>query len=351
MQNLRRVQRSAGAFTAAVVALATLAAGGAAATSKVDVSQASAFAGRSGQIAWKEFPRGLVANTSAIYVANPDGSHRRRLTHPGAGVADDLPDWSPDGSHILFERIFQPTSNQPTVADEVMRVNTDGAGLRQIGSCTGACIGNDDPQYSPNGRQIVYTRAMRVKGTKSVALGVWLMDSNGAHAHQISRAIPGESEDHEPAWSPDGKQIVFTRLNDSAVPMGKQALFVIASTGGKTRQITPWNLNAGGANWSPDGSRILFQTYRDCSCSQPSQVATVTVNGLALQRLTSAGRNIEPNWSPDGTKIIYARQPAVGSKQLPNLWVMDETGRNKRVLIRSSLWESEPAWGTAVPIP
>ena len=339
MRSLKEVG-AVGVVTAALVALATLAAGGATPTS-----------GRRGQIAWKVFPRGVVASTSAIYAANPDGSHRRRLTHPGAGVADDLPDWSPDGSYILFERIFQPTSNEPTVADEVMRVNADGAGLRQIGSCSGACIGNDDPQYSPDEHQIVYTRAMRVKGTKLLALGVWLMDSNGSHPHQISRAIPGESEDHEPAWSPDGKEIVFTRLNDSAGPMGKQALFVIARTGGKPRRITSWNLYAGGANWSPDGSRILFQTYRDCPCSQPSQVDMVNVDGSALKRLTSVGRNIEPNWSPDGKKIIYAHQPSVGSSQLPDLWVMDETGRNKRALIRTSLWQSEPAWGTAAPIP
>lgn len=61
---------------------------------------------RTGRIAWKEFlDTGL--GTSAIFAANPDGSHRVQLTHPERGVTDDLPDWSPDGSAIIFERIFR----------------------------------------------------------------------------------------------------------------------------------------------------------------------------------------------------------------------------------------------------
>ncbi len=323
---------------------------GAAETHVVAAAGASAASVRTGRIAWKGFPRPGDESSSAIYAANPDGSHRRRLTHPAAGIVDDLPDWSPDGSHILFERLFNPTSNQPTVADEIMRIAADGGGLRQIGACTGVCVGNDDPQYSPDGQRIVFTRAMRVKGTSSLEAGVWLMDANGGHLHEIDRPIPGRSEDHEPAWSPDGKQIVFTRLNDSTAPRGKQALFIIDSTGGDARQITPWSLNAGGANWSPDDSRIVFQSYRDCSCSETSQVYTVRIDGSGLTRLTNVGRNIEPNWSPDGKRIIYAHEPGAGSDHLPDLWVMDSTGTRKKALVQTDLWESEPDWGTATPI-
>ncbi len=113
----------------------------------------------------------------------------RRLTHPRAFWLDDLPDWSPDGSHILFYRIFQSNKNPPTVPDQVMRVDADGSGLRQIGTCTGACLGNDDPQYSPDGREIVYTRAMRVSPGGAIALGVWLMSASGGQPRQITQRI------------------------------------------------------------------------------------------------------------------------------------------------------------------
>jgi Tol biopolymer transport system component len=192
---------------------------------------------------------------------------------------------------------------------------------------------------------------MRVDGSASLELGVWVMDASGNRPHEISPAVPAVSEDHEPAWSPDGKEIVFTRINDAAGPRGEQALFVVTDTGGKVRRITPWSLEAGGANWSPDGATILFQSYRDCSCSQTSQVYTVGADGSHVTRLTDVGRNIEPTWSPDGKTIIFAHQPGVGSRRLPDLWTMGASGADKRAVVRTLLWESEPDWGTAQPLP
>jgi Tol biopolymer transport system component len=336
-------------FVAAVV-LATLAGLNVGASQGAATSSSSTSVPRNGQIAWKVFPRPGDFTTASIYGGNPDGSRPRRLTHAAAGVVDDLPDWSPDGLHIMFERIFQPDSNQPTVADQVMRVDADGSNLHRIGSCTGACVGNDDPQYSPDGHQIVFTRAMHVRGTKLVELGVWVMSADGSHAREISKSVAGVSEDHEPGWSPDGKHIVFARLNDSATPMNKQALFIVRSTGGKARRITSWSLDAGGANWSPDDSTIIFESYRDCSCTETSQIYTVAPDGSRLKRLTSIGRNIEPAWSPDGKRIIYAHQPRAGSSRLPDLWIMTSTGGNREPVVQTKLWESEADWGTAPPV-
>ena len=51
-------------------------------------------------------------------------------------------------------------------------MNTDGSGLRQIGSCIGVCVFNDDPQYSLDGTQIVYTRLMHVPERRSRPRGL-----------------------------------------------------------------------------------------------------------------------------------------------------------------------------------
>ena len=110
-----------------------------------------------------------------------------------------------------------------------MRVNADGSGLTQVGSCTGGCVGDDDPQYSPDGASIVFTRLTHVPDG-SLVLGVWVMGEDGSNPHQITQLpTPTGSEDHEPAWSPDGASIVFTRINDTADPVNQQALFVVPS--------------------------------------------------------------------------------------------------------------------------
>ena len=40
----------------------------------------------------------------ALFVINPDGTGERQLTHPGPTAVDDQPDFSPDGREIAFER-------------------------------------------------------------------------------------------------------------------------------------------------------------------------------------------------------------------------------------------------------
>lgn len=332
--------RSAAVLVVAA-AIILLSIGGVAATGS------SASSPRNGQIAWKSFPHN-GSHTWSIYAANPDGSNIRELTHPKAGVEDDLPDWSPDGSNVLFMRILQPQAALPTVPDEIMRVNRDGSGLRPIGTCTAPCIGNDDPQYSRDGRRIVFTKPLLFKPKKTPTVGVWVMDANGGNARQITQlANSTSSEDHEPSWSPDGKSIVFTRINDTAAPINAQALFVVGSTGGTARRITPWRLDAGGANWSPKRSAILFQSYRDCSCSGTSQVYVIAPDGTEMKRLSNAGWNIEPNWSPDGSKVVYAHEPGTGTDGLPDLWTMDVSGKHKAPVVQTGRWDSEPDWGTA----
>ena len=305
---------------------------------------------RNGRIAWKGFlDTGLT--TSAIFAANPDGSHHTQLTHPDPGVQDDLPDWSPDGSTIVFERVFQPGVNDNTVRDQIMRVNANGTGLTTIGSCSGNCRANDDPSYSPDGREIVISRLTQESPSATPSLGIWIMNADGSDLHQITQQQgPATAEDHEPGWSPDGATLVFTRLNDTARPRNEQALFVVSSVGGRPRRITPWSLNAGGANWAASGDRILFQSFRDCHCAETSQVYTVRPDGTRLTKLTTQGRNIEPNWSPDGTLIVFGHQPGVGPARLSDLWRMSAlASRNPHGIpvIRTARWESEPDWGTA----
>src|SRR5215471_19628768 len=57
--------------------------------------------GHAGRIAWQGF---LDQNqtTAAIFSAKADGTDVRQLTHPNPGDQDANPDWSPDGSKILF---------------------------------------------------------------------------------------------------------------------------------------------------------------------------------------------------------------------------------------------------------
>ena len=85
-----------------------------------------------------------------------------------------------------------------------MRVRADGTHLATVGSCRGKCFGNDDPAYSPSGRQIAYTKPIGdapPNGTNGpTQLGVWVMRSDGTGQRKVAQ-LPG-TEDHQPAWAP-----------------------------------------------------------------------------------------------------------------------------------------------------
>jgi Tol biopolymer transport system component len=57
----------------------------------------------------------------------------------------------------------------------------------------------------------------------------------------------------QPAWSPDGKQLVFVRAVE-----GKSQLFLLPLDGGEAVQLTRFRYGAANPKWSPDGKLLLF---------------------------------------------------------------------------------------------
>ena len=95
---------------------------------------------------------------TALYVADADGSHERRLLE--GSVLDMNPSFSPDGRTVIF------TSRRNGSAD-IYRVRVDGSGLERL---------TDDPAFddqavmSPNGRDIAFV------SSRSGQADIWILD-------------------------------------------------------------------------------------------------------------------------------------------------------------------------------
>lgn len=76
--------------------------------------------------------------------------------------------------------------------------------------------------------------------------------STNAQPVQLTTASEGASQ---PAWSPDGKQLAFTRRAGD-----KAQIFILSMDGGEPLQLTHYQYGASGPKWSPDGKRILFSS-------------------------------------------------------------------------------------------
>ncbi|HEX6751279.1 MAG TPA: LpqB family beta-propeller domain-containing protein [Longimicrobium sp.] len=128
-----------------------------------------------------------------VYVMSADGSRQRRLT---AFHRDDWgPRWSPDGRTIAF------LSNREGT-DRIFLVSADGTGLRRLStSAAGDSAQEADIAWSPDGARIAHTLHVRAGESR-----IRIVDVRTGGAIEVR----GPAAASQPAWSPDGRLIVFT---------------------------------------------------------------------------------------------------------------------------------------------
>jgi dipeptidyl aminopeptidase/acylaminoacyl peptidase len=108
-----------------------------------------------------------------------------------------------------------------------------------------------DPQISPDGAQIVYTRRYVNKMEDRWDASLWIMNADGTRNRFLTK---GSS----PRWSPDGTRIAF--LNDGE-PSGAQLFVRYMDAEGATSQVTRVAEPVGDVRWSPDGKSIGFSMF------------------------------------------------------------------------------------------
>ena len=114
-----------------------------------------------------------------------------------------------------------------------------------------------DPELSPDGTQVAFTRVNCDEKRTGYETSIWLVSMNGK---QPPVRMTNGKHDAQPRWSPDGKYLVFVRggeKDDTGKPKPSQ-LALLSLTGGEARTITDLPKGASGAVWSPDSKRIAF---------------------------------------------------------------------------------------------
>ena len=151
-----------------------------------------------------------------------------------------------------------------------------------------------------------------------------LVNADGSGYTQLTYEIG-----QRPAWSPDGKYIVFERDGLSIMDISsKKVIHLIDGP-------------AGCPNWSPDGSRIVFIRYNTTNNTQNvAGIYIIDADGTNETRLTNSDA-YDPAWSPDGSKIVFTLLSSTDSSN-PGIYVMNSDGSNKFKL--TSIDSISSAW-------
>jgi len=276
----------------------------------------------SGRIVFERFD--VAANSSAVYLADANGTHVEPLFDRGA----EMPHWSPDhktvslfccddgmAAHLIdvasraFRELPPP---DPVVEVHCGPWTADGLEL--------ACesFGTDDESKN----------------------GVYAMPAGDGKGLRRLTSNP-DGDDLPGDFSSDGKLLVFTRSEDAG------GTLYVARLG--TRE-PPIRVSPSGAvgqcfcgTFSPDGSEIAYASALD------GGVHLVRPDGGELHKVfrDANGRwAMAPAWSPDGRYIVFALSPTrdVSSHPPTDLYVMNADGSEPGLLLSGDAYQSNPDW-------
>ena len=216
------------------------------------------------------FERRVKANDSQrvhLFIMNADGSNIRQLTEPHAGY-DSYPAFSPDGKSIVFskyERVPVPNPIPPGLVhiaggkDSVNVIDLKTGKVKKISD-----LGVNLPDWSPDGKHIVFSNVSTFGQSGS---NIWIMDADGHNPRELlPPPVPGISR-YSPRWSPDGKQILYdiiqTRFEvidnkGHLIPLAFR--FFIYDIKSKTSRqlLIPKDWKISGSAWMDNGRSIVF---------------------------------------------------------------------------------------------
>lgn len=210
------------------------------------------------------------------------------LTRLTIDPTDRDPQVSPDGRLIVFSRGLGTDPETQRAKSGIFVAAIDGSGIRQLtdGGSTetegGTAEGVDiEPTFTASGQRIVFVRAGTLSPFATGDLYSIALDGSG-----LTPLTSGALADHMPAVSPTGRQIAFVRTvrRPDGIEPGPH-VYSMRPDGSRPRDLTPrLTQEAWDPDFSPSGKIIAFATNGN---SLRGDIFTMRANGGPLRLLTN----------------------------------------------------------------
>ncbi|MEP3049154.1 MAG: Tol-Pal system beta propeller repeat protein TolB [Roseibium sp.] len=206
----------------------------------------------------------------SVYLLNIETGQREIVGNfPGMTFA---PRFSPDGQSVVM-------SLQQGANANIFKMDLRS---RQTTRLTNTAAIDTSPSFSPDSKQVVF------ESDRGGSQQLYVMNGGGGGAQRISFG-PGRYS--TPVWSPRGDLIAFTKQHQGRFMIG------VMRPDGKGERILTEGYHNEGPAWSPNGRVLVF--FRDTpGANGGPQVWTVDLTGYNEQRVETPAFASDPSWSP-----------------------------------------------------
>jgi len=284
--------------------------------------------------------RALLA--AEIYLMNGDGTNPRRLTENNH--FDGFPALSSDGSRIVFDSNRLRSEGEPFNTSDLFVMSADGSGETHL-------IRGSSATWSPDGKQIAFHASASGKGhpikpdpgAATSDNDIFVLNlGDGTRAKNITNSP--EAIDDDPDWSPNGQKIVFTShaVTDDPINSATAEIYTIElDETAKPQRLTNNAEEERAPAWSPDGKRIVFSCRRG---GPDFEICVMNADGTGQVQLTdNSVPDLTASWSPDGKKIVFHRR--AGGRGQFQLFLVNADGTGEVQLTFPPGLNAFPNWG------
>ena len=326
----------------------------------------------------------LRANGAAeldLYVVPPVGGVERKVAAMASVDAIMLDRfvrrmaWTPDSNHVIVSVPDRHSHGEGLLLVSI----SDGTQRWLTYPKEDAIKGDREPAVSPDGRHVAFAR-----GEVGASEAIWLLPLTAdLRPAGDPQPLSAAGRSRSPAWSPDGKELLFTGVSPG---MADSGAWKVRVAGGAPVRILPVGVNAaipavsrtgrlafararvessiwrqeipserrtavpaiqltravaadGNADYSPDGRYIVFGSNR----AGTRDIWTCDSEGAHCQAITSFGASYatgSPRWSPDGRQIAFDS----GADGRMHIYVIDANGGSPRRLTDDQTGGAVPRW-------
>ena len=231
---------------------------------------------------WSKDHSKIVCNTNEgigisapfnIAVMNSDGSERVLLTR-GSQMS-----WHPDGNKILYSYY----NFELGMLGQLFYINMFDTSFNRIELQSSVGQG----EFSPNGNNFLCIETDYVNEPPNNKIKIFSYPG-------LKTIITIDSAGYRPRWSPNGREIVYTKENPST---NAYDVYVMNNSGSDIKRITNNISNTSYIYpcFSPDGEKILFLTYT-LDGSNIWNMYMIDINGENLYKIISDSSIVSCDW-------------------------------------------------------